>query len=848
MPGGSFPIPVPVCNNGRVWFPGMSVRIRLLTTTPLSSLKSMTRRPSPAGIRPTIVTVLLPLLSMCMPHAVARDAATEEGLAFFEKRIRPLLVTHCYDCHSADSRQIKGGLRLDSRQSLTAGGDSGQVVIPGKPDESLLFQAVRYDGSFSDMPPKGKLPDRAIQDIRRWIQMGAPMPGRQEENSETGPGHQPQQRVDIAAGRSHWAFQTAVSRPIPAVSSHDWPQRRIDWFILRQLDRQGLRPSPRADRSTLLKRLYLDLTGLLPTPDDMERFVRDPSPDAWEQVVDRLLSSPAYGERWARHWLDVARYAEDNPTGESTCKPPPYPWPYRDWVIRALNDDLPYDEFVRRQLAADLMDLPPSEVAATGFLGLSPVYHKEPKLAGDVIRVIVADEWDERVDTITRGFLGLTVACARCHDHKFDPITMRDYYALAGVMASTQLVEWPLVATSPAEAEALTATREAIVDYSLRVSYARNMKQAAEIEDQPTEPFERLAQRYQEKLDALKSRQLFDGPIANVVRDAGVWVDDSDPDWTSLKYRPGEPRNLPVFIRGNPNNPGDEVPRRFLEVLTKGDPQPFPSGSGRLELATAIVTDAASLAARVMVNRVWGWHFGQPLVRTPGNFGALGDAPSHPDLLDDLAARFIRHGWSLKWLHREIVLSATWQQSSRIRDGHAVDMDPENRLLWRMNRVRLDPEIWRDAVLSVTGQLDTRQYGQSQSLNDADNHRRTVYGTMTRQNPADLLRLFDFPDARRHAGQRLLTTSPLQQLYLLNGPFLQQAARWLVDRHLHRPNSRLNTPTDGVTWLFQTILLREPTQAELSGSLNLIGDEPDRAQWKLLAHSLLATNEFLYSD
>ena len=806
--------------------------------------------------RLTILCATLAAIVLQAPCAAAADdgqsagneQADRDGIAFFEKRIRPVLVEHCFECHAAGPKKSKGGLRLDSKSAAFAGGDSGPAVVPGKPDESLLLDAIAFGGEFVDMPPSGKLADRVIADFRTWIAIGAPMPVDTTRDGGRPAGPAPQKTVDIEAGRSFWSFQAVTEKPLPTVSNRDWPQSRIDWFVLQQLDEQQLAPSPPASRRTLLRRLYLNLIGLPPTLDEVDAFVTDQSPDAVEQVVDRLLTSPHYGERWGRHWLDVARYAEDNPTGESTCKPPPFPWPYRDWVIRALNDDLPYDEFVRRQLAADLMDLPPHELAATGFLGLSPVYHKEPKLSGDVVRVIVADEWDERLDTISRGFLGLTLACARCHDHKFDPITMRDYYALAGVMASTQLVEWPLVETTVDKAAALTETREAIVDYTLRVTYAKKMRKAAEIEQQPTEPFEKLAKEHQKTLDDLKSRKLFDGPNANVVRDAGVWVDDHDPDWTNMVYRAGEPRDLPVFVRGNPNNPGETVPRRFLEVLSNGPVQPFEHGSGRLELANAIVTDAAPLTARVIVNRIWGWHFGQPLVRTPGNFGALGERPSHPNLLDDLTARFIDSGWSLKWLHREILLSATWQQSSRIRDGRPTEVDPDNRLLWRMNRQRLEPEVWRDAVLATSGQLDHRMFDKSDNLDEAKNHRRTVYGTVTRQNPADVLRLFDFPDAKRHADQRTLTTSPLQQLYLLNGPFLQQAAEHLVSNQLADSNDNSDARNDSASRLFRTILLREPATSELDASLNLIGDEPTKQSWQLLAHSLLATNEFLYSD
>lgn len=783
------------------------------------------------------------ILTLALLHAGDCAHAADAGIEFFEKRIRPVLIEHCYKCHSGDAKEVKGGLRLDSKRAALAGGDSGAVIVPGKPANSLLFEAVSYSGDF-DMPPNQKLPDRVINDFRQWIAMGAPLP---EGDSAAG-SPRPQKSVDIKAGRSFWSFLPVNALATPNVSDAAWPERKLDWFVLSRLDTHQLRQSPPADRRTLIRRVCFDLVGLPPTPAEVEAFVNDAAPDAYERLVERLLASSHFGERWGRHWLDVARYAEDNPTGESTCKPPPYPWPYRDWVIQALNHDLPYDEFVRRQLAADLMDLPPGEVAATGFLGLSPVYHKEPKLSAEVIKVIVSDEWDERLDTITRGFLGLTVACARCHDHKFDPIRSDDYYALAGVMASTQLVEWPLVKTSLAEAEAITTTREAIVDYELRVSYAGKMRKAAEIEGSPTKPFEDLAAKQKAILAEWKSRDVFSGPIANGIRDAGVWVNGADPDWTNMSYRPNESRDLPIFVRGNPNNPGKMVRRRFIEVLSAETPQPFEHGSGRLELANAIVSDAAPLAARVIVNRVWGWHFGQPLVRTPGNFGALGERPSHPRLLDDLAARFIASEWSLKWLHREIVLSATYRQTSNVAGPNGSAIDPDNRLLWRMNRQRLDPEVWRDAVISVSGKLDRQMFGKSQGIDAPGNLRRTVYGTITRQNPADVLRLFDFPDAKRHADQRTLTTTPLQQLYLLNGPFLRNAADALASQFAAGPEAK---PEGRVRRLFLTILQREPDSDELANALALIQPTDPASgslNWQLLAHSLLATNEFLFVD
>lgn len=768
-------------------------------------------------------------------------AGADDGLEFFEKKIRPVLVERCYKCHSADTTKPKGGLRLDRRTNVFEGGDSGPAVVPDKPDESLLIEAISWSGATSEMPPDSKLPDHVIADFREWISRGAAFP------VDSGPAIDKPRPVDIEQGRTFWSFQPVKSLSPGVVSDLSWPRRKIDNFVLSQLDGKRMRPAHEADRRTLIRRLSFDLLGVPPTFAETEAFLANDAPDSYERLVDRYLASPQYGERWGRHWLDIARYAEDHPTSESTCKPPRFPYHYRDWVIRALNEDLPFDEFVRRQLAADLLNLPPSEIAALGFLGLSPVYHKEPKLSAEVISVIVADEWDERLDTVTRSFLGLTVACARCHDHKFDPIRTEDYYALAGVIASTQLVEWPLVTTSVDTAAALTEVQRQIVDAELRFDYAKVNRKTAKGNLLDLTTYDEEVRRWEDELKRLKSVQLFEGPIANGVRDAGLWLNGDDPAWTLLDYQAGRSRDLPVFIRGNPANHGKVVSRRFLEVLTPRDAKPFSQGSGRRELAQAIVDDAAALTARVIVNRVWGWHFDRPLVTTPSNFGRLGDAPSHPELLDDLAARFISAGWSLKWLHREIVNSATWRQSSRSPEDYH-ERDPDNRLLWRMNRRRLEAEAWRDAVLTTSRELDTTMQGQSVKLDEAETRRRTVYGIVSRQKPADLFRLFDFPDAKRHAELRLPTTTPLQHLYLLNSPFLQRQSEAVVHKVLSdMPTSTAETARN----IFRQILLRDPTSEELTETFDLVQSEAGDVReenWAILAHSLLATNEFLYVE
>jgi cytochrome c553 len=770
-----------------------------------------------------LVVVLLP----------AGGRATE-GTEFFEKKVRPVLADHCYSCHSAAGKKTKGGLTLDTPDGIRKGGDSGAVVVP-KDAASLLLRAVEYHPDAPAMPPKGKLPARAVDDFRAWVKMGAPLP--EARATQAGPAAR-----DMATAKAFWSFRPVREQPVPQTSDPNWPARRHDHFILAKLDEQKFRPAPPADRRVLARRVYFDLVGLPPTAEQVEGFVADARSDAYERLVDSLLASPRFGEKWARHWLDVARYAEDHSTGESTCKPPRFPYRYRDWVIAALNSDLPFNEFVRRQLAADLLTgLPPSELAALGFLGLSPVYHKEPKLSEDVIAGIVADEWDERVDVVTRGFLGLTVACARCHDHKFDPVSSEDYYALAGVMASTQLAERPLKANPDADTDALNTVRAGLLDLGMRAGYMRELRATAAKEGRDPTPFERDAKKYEAELAVLKEREkkLFAGPIVPAVRDAGTWVTADHQAWTTVAYRPDRMRDLPVFVRGNPMKTGPvAVPRRFVRVLSAGEPPPFRSGSGRRELADAIVTDARGLTARVFVNRVWGWVYGRPLVTTPSNFGALGDPPSHPELLDDLAARFVAAGWSVKWLVRELVLSASYRQSSR-HDEEFARRDADNRWLWRAHRKRLEVEGWRDAMLQVSAQLDLNGGGPSDDLDASRSNRRTVYGRVSRQRPPDVHRLFDLPDAKAHGEKRDPTITPLQQLYFLNSPFVRGAAAATA-----RLTTRDGIPPRGVVrQLYRRVLLRNPTEAEVAAGLELVGDSKS---WEVLAQVLLASNEFLF--
>jgi hypothetical protein len=580
--------------------------------------------------------------------------------------------------------------------------------------------------------------------------------------------------VDVEAGKRFWSFQAPRSHPVPAVRDTAWPLTKIDYFLLARLETAGLKPSAAADRRTWIRRVSFDLVGLPPTPEEVEAFVSDPSPDAHERLVERLLASPHYGERWARLWLDVARYAEDQAhiVGSDRSLFYPNAFLYRDWVIRALNEDMPYERFVRLQLAADVME--PNDTlnwAALGFLGLGPKYYARKSAE------VMADEWEDRVDTVSRGLLGLTVACARCHDHKFDPIPTEDYYALAGVFASTRMFNQPL--------------RDGVPQKDAEASQPK---------------------------DAM-----------HVVRDAA-------------------PLDLNVFIRGDVNSKGPVVPRHFLRVLSAGEAKPFQQGSGRLELADAIASPRNPLTARVIVNRIWGQYFGRPLVGTPSNFGALGERPTHPELLDDLAVRFMASGWSLKWLHREIVLSAAYRQGSTFRDPDPKD--PDNHLLGHMNRRRLSVEAWRDSLLSTTGNLDHTAGGPSIDPQDPKERRRTVYSAVSRLELNRMLVLFDYPDPNVHADRRVETTTPLQKLFILNSPFMAAQAERLTERLMTEvPGEDEAAHRRRIDRAYHLLYGRPPTDAEVRLGLAFTQDGSDPpTRWRQYAHALLAANEMMFID
>ena len=579
-------------------------------------------------------------------------------------------------------------------------------------------------------------------------------------------------QIDWAMAREWWAFQSPTKAELPQINQAAWPSRRIDHFVLAKLEAKKLSPSPAATKHTLARRLYLDLTGLPPTPEKMRAFLGDETDGAYEMLVEKLMQRTAYGERLASMWLNKARYAEDqaHQVGGNTAFFYPNAFKYRKWVIDAFNNDLPYDDFIRKQLAADLeKDKSVTDLPALGFIGLGHKFYNRNRLT------VKAEEWSEQVDTLTRAFLGLTVACAQCHDHKYDPVTQKDYYALAGVFASTDLVD--------------------------------RMEDGSEIKKDS---------------EAHKKRI---GTI-HIVRDT-------------------KPKDLHVFLRGNTETKGDLVKRRFLKVLAQNEPKSFTQGSGRLELAEAIADPNNPLTARVIVNRVWSIFFGRGLVATPSNFGQLGSLPSHSELLDDLAVRFMENNWSIKWLVRELVLSSTYQQNSQIISRNEL-IDPANIYLWRMNRRRLSVEQWRDSILAASNNLD-RRGGESLELTDAKNVRRTIYGRVSRKKLSDILIQFDYPDANVHSAKRSDTTTAIQKLFIINSSFMVEQAKGLAKRITG------DSSTTDLTHIQSTYALlynRQPTREETDLGLAFLRlpAEGKLTRWEQYSHALLAANEMMFVD
>jgi mono/diheme cytochrome c family protein len=787
--------------------------------------------------------VLLPLVLLLVPCSPLPAAeAGPEATKFFEERVRPVLANHCQPCH--DAARHKGGLRLDSRTALLQGGDSGPAIKPGQPEESLLIRAIRH-GEQLRMPPKKKLSQREITDLTAWVRHGAPWP---DTSATVRPGARPEAPSLTEEERSFWAFRPAVEPPLPAVKDGSWPRTSLDLFVLAKLEEAGLRPAPPADRRTLLRRATFDLTGLPPTPEETKQFLADSSPDAYEKVVDRLLASPAYGERLGRHWLDVARYADSNGMDENLAHA--NAWRYRDYVVAAFNQDMPYDQFVVEQLAGDLLP-PDSEsinrrrVIATGFLSLGP-----KMLAEDDPVKMEMDIIDEQIDTLGRTFLGLTFGCARCHDHKFDPLSMADYYGLAGIFKSTKTMDNFRVVARWHERD--IASRE---------------------EAEAVREYEKLRAERVAAIERLKPREKDHGAELMRLRRELAELDRTRPvPPRAMAVSEGSVANVRIHLRGSHWTLGKEVPRRFPEVLAGAGQMPLDGKqSGRLQLARWLTRPDNPLTARVMVNRIWHWHFGQGLVRSTDNFGRLGDRPINQPLFDWLARRFIQSGWSVKATHRLIMLSSTYRMSTAY-DARAALADPDNRRHWRTNRRRLEAEEVRDAILAISGRLDRAVGGSLLKSKDFEyvastfsvnptnysSDRRSLYLPVIRSALYETFQAFDFPDPSVPAGERASTTIASQALFMMNSPIvLEQTRRFAADLL-----SRANLDDRGrVRLAYERAYSRPPSAAETARALSFVRRiEDDFARqklppaeqrlraWQSLCRVVLSANEFLYLE
>jgi hypothetical protein len=755
--------------------------------------------------------------SLCLVGtAGAEEKISAEQAAFFENRIRPVLAEHCYPCHSTKAKKLKADLYLDNREAAFKGGESGAIIEPGDSVASLLIRAIRYEEESLEMPPKAKLPAAVVADLEEWVAMGAPWPtGKDAQIVNGGSG------FDFAKfRREHWSFRPVKKPALPVVANPEWAKRPFDYFILEKLNGAGIDPAPKADRRTLIRRAYFDLIGLPPTMEQVRAFVSGKK--SWSGVIEELLKSPHYGERWARHWLDVARYSDglggflDNGTLAEA-------WRYRDWVVAALNRGLPYDEFVRQQIAGDVLSQSREMAAATGFFAVGPTYRSDggdPEAKAQAL----AETLSDRVDTFSRAFLGLTAACARCHDHKFDPITAKDYYALAGIFKNSNVREFPLV--DAAVVKAYQAHQKEITD---RDKELKKLSRVAKTEKRAQTDHEK------ERLGELKEE------IAELRKTAPAKYD--------FVHALGESgrADMNVAIRGDLRKKGDLVPRRFIELIEGAVERPYRKGSGREELAASVVDPANPLTARVFVNRVWQWHFGEALVRTPSNFGVLGEKPTHPELLDWLTSTFMAKGWSIKELHRLIMHSATYQMGS----GHSpanFDRDGDNRLLWRMNPRRLEVEVWRDSLLAVSGRLDLSMGGRPDN-EILESKRRTIYGTVSRNGDRfrsdDFRRAFDFPAPRSTSAGRTTSTVPQQYLFMMNSKFIRDCAEALAVQ-LEQGNP---SPNRRIQLAYQTVFQREPDEFEAKIALAYLTGGGD-AREKLLqfAQNLLSSEEFRYAE
>ena len=734
---------------------------------------------------------------------------TPVQLDFFERKIRPVLSAHCYECHGGAGK-LRGGLRLDRREALLKGGDSGPAIVVGKPGESRLVQFVRHQGKA--MPKgKAKLAEAQISALVQWVEQGAPWPAGQPKVVEA---------YDWAKAGEHWAFQP-VHKGAPLIVKGARVLNPIDQFVSARRQAAGLPQPQPATSPVLVRRIFMNLIGLPPSPKELTHWAKQlggntkvPDPKGVVALVDHLLARPQYGERWGRHWLDVARYSDAGGWYADNLSKP-HAWRYRDWVVRAFNEDLPFNDFVRHQIAGD--KLSQRAAVGTGFFSLGPTYKSD---GGDPESVAQAkgETLDDRVDTFSRAFLGLTVSCARCHDHKFDPIPIQDYYSIAGVFQNTAEGETKLVGKK--KLAAWNKARKPIHELNKKIGEAKKKKPQTDELKKQIAAWEKEVQELEKKSPKL--------PTAHTIHDSGNG-------------------DMHVALRGNLLKRGELAPRRFLRIIAGAERPHFKGGSGRKQLAAAVVDPANPLTARVLVNRVWQHHFGHGLVRTPDNFGILGEKPTHPALLDWLAASFVKNGWSVKQLHRLILTSATFQASSAFNRA-AFDRDGDNRLLWRMTPRRMDVEAWRDSLLSVTGELDPAAGGPAVD-NIVGSKRRTLYAKVSRNAPLSsdkFLRLFDFPIPRATAAQRTANVIPQQFLFMLNSRFMLDRARALAAR-LEKETAK---SAERVARAYLMLYGRAPTAREqAAAAVYLAGKPPAKGQfsrWQQYCQALISSNEFMY--
>jgi hypothetical protein len=800
------------------------------------------------------------MLSPLPLQAERQDPAGEpspspEGIEFFEKKIRPVLVERCYACHSAAAPKLKGGLRLDSREGLRKGGDSGPAIVPGDPARSLLLRALRRGADAEKMPPKDseKLSAEQILNFEAWVKMGAPDP-----RSAAAP---PAKRaIDVERARTRWPFSPVAEPAVPSVRDERWAWNPIDRFILARLEEKGIRPAPDADRRTLIRRVTFDLSGLPPTPEEVEAFLADSSDLAFSRLVERLLASPAYGERWGRHWLDVVRYSDA--AGDNSDYPIPQMYKYRNYVISAFNADKPYDRFIREQIAGDLLPFRDdaerrSNLIATGYLANARRFGS------------VTDDYpwhltiEDTIDNLGRTFLGMTASCTRCHDHKFDPLTNDDYYALYGIFESTRY-PFPGIELQHYQSDLVYMATPEKVDQSMR---ERRAKMASlEASTRPIESLKKAVEAAAGKDpegEAVRARDfaLALGKEIDEIRKERTRVQQTPLPFESLYAVEDAPvvGNAQVQIKGDPARRGREIPRRFFEVLGGQRLPAGEHGSGRRELADWVGDPANPLTARVLVNRLWHWHFGKGIVSTPSDFGRQGRAPTHPELLDWLARRFVESGWSIKSLHR-LILSSHAYRVSCDDDAAALAADPDNELFWKYRRRRLEAEAIRDSILATSGALDRTMGGphpippmtaweyteHKPFLSVYDHRQRSVYLLSQRISRHPFLGTFDGAETNSGTPARITSTTSLQALSLLNDPFLHEQAALFAGRLAREAKD----DAARIERAYRLALGRPPTEAEQGSSLEYLirtrARVGEAAAWESFARVLFRLSEFVY--